>query len=318
MLIPLLGLVYFLAFSPQPVLSVFEFISYSPIQQCGPFNISFSGGVPPPALPLTLTVLPFNLTPLAFTIPQSAWDNSTASGSFATFLPLPEGVSLMASLDDALGNNAALVSEVIQIGTSNKTSCISTAASVTTPPTFRLLNTTVSQCSPISVTRNTSSPDYSISVRVFIPTGLSSWLESTSFYSSQGVDTYTFTMSVARGFEVALLFVDGQGNHQVSNLLSVTGDESTPTKCLENNSTTSTATARASASSLSRYALSSAIPLLRLIRLQVCCNCHCCRVSCHCCHHPRSWHTLYPARTAETCRPRRKHPRHHPKPRPVR
>ena len=316
MLFPLLGLVYFLAFSPQPVHSVFEFISYSPIQQCGPFNVSFSGGIPPPSLPLTLTVFPFNSTPLAFTIPQSAWDNSTASGSYVALLPLPEGVSLMASLDDAMGNNAALASEVIQIGTSHNTSCISTAANATAPPTFRLLNTTVSQCSPFSVTRDTSSPDYSISVRVLIPTGLSSWLQSTSFHSSQGVDTYTFTMSVARGFEVALLFVDGQGNRQVSNLLSVAGDESAPTKCLENNSTTPTA--RASASSLSRYALLFAIPLSRLIRLQVCSNCHCCRVSCHGCRHPRSWHTLYPARTAETCRSQRTPYRHHPKSRPVR
>ena len=301
MLFPLLGLVYFLAFSPQAVLSLFEFISYSSIQQCGPFNISFSGGKTPPALPLTLTVIPFNSTPLALTIPQSAWDNSTASGSYTVFLPLREGVSFIASLDDALGNSAALASDAIQIGSSNDTSCISTATNATTPPIFRLLNTTVSQCSPFSVTRNTSSPDYSISVRVFIPMGLSSWLQSTSFYSSRGVDTYTFIMSVARGFQVALLFVDGQGNRQVSELLPVAGDESTPTKCLE-----ATSTATTSPSSLSRSALSSAIPLLRLIRLQVCSNCHRCHVFCRCCRHPRFWHALYPPRTAEACRERRK------------
>jgi hypothetical protein len=300
MLFPLLGLVYFLAFLPQAALSLFEFISYSSIQQCGPFNISFSGGKSPPALPLTLTVLPFNSTPLALTIPQSAWDNSTASGSYVVFLPLPQGVSFIASLDDALGNSAALASEAIQIGSSNNHSCISTATNATTPPIFRLLNTTVSQCSPFSVTRNTSSPDYSISVRVFVPTGLSYWLQSTSFYSSRDVDTYTFIMSVARGFQVALLFVDGQGNRQVSDLLPVAGDASTPTKCLEATSTTSTAKTRTS--SLSRSAPSSAIPHLRLIRLQVCSNCHRCHVSCHRRRHPRFWHTLYPPRTAETCR----------------
>ncbi|KAF8270828.1 hypothetical protein EI94DRAFT_1698570 [Lactarius quietus] len=253
MLFPLLGLVYFLAFLPQDVLSVFQFISYSSIQQCGSFNVSFSGGIPPSALPLTLTVVPFNSTPLAFTIPQSAWDNSTASGTYVAFLPLREGVSLMASLDDASGNSAALSSEVIQIGTSNNSTCIPAAAKAAAPPTFRLLNNNVSQCSPFNVTHNTTSPDYSISVRAFIPTGLSSWLQNTSLHSSQGVDTYTFIMSIARGFQVALLFVDGQGNRQVSDLLSVTGDESSPTKCLE--ITSSTPTATPSASSLSRPAI---------------------------------------------------------------
>ncbi|KAH9042085.1 hypothetical protein EDB85DRAFT_1917793 [Lactarius pseudohatsudake] len=253
MLFPLLGLVYFLVFSPRAVLSVFQRISYSPIQQCGPFNISFAGGTPPTALPLTLTVLPFNSTPLVFTIPQSAWDTSTASGSYVAFLPFKEGVSLMASLDDASGKSAALTSGVIQIDTSDNTSCISTATNTTTPSTFQLLGGTVSQCSPFSVARISSSLDYPISVRVFVPTGLSSTLQSTSFYSNQGVDIFTFVMNVARGFQVALLFDDGQETPQVSGLLSVAGGASNPTQCLQITSTTSTATA--SASSLSRSAV---------------------------------------------------------------
>lgn len=253
MLFPLLGLVYLLALFPQAVLSDFQSISYSPIQQCGPFNVSFSGGTPPTALPLTLTVLPFNSTPLVFTVPQSAWDNSTASGSYVAFLPLPEGLSLMASLGDALGNSAAPVSEVIRIRSSKNTSCISTAANATAPPTFRLLNTTVSQCSPFSVTRKSASLDYLMSVRALVPTGVSSRLQRASFYSSQGVDTFTFIMNIARGLQVALLFDDGQGNRQVSDLLSVAGENSTPTTCLQISSTTPTATA--SASRLSRSAI---------------------------------------------------------------
>ncbi|KAH9179285.1 hypothetical protein EDB89DRAFT_1878527 [Lactarius sanguifluus] len=253
MLFPLLGLVYFLAFSPRAVLSVFRLISYSPIQQCRPFNISFAGGTPPTALPLTLTVLPFNSTPLVFTIPQSAWDTSTGSGSYVVSLPFKEGVSLIASLDDASGNSAALTSDVIQVHSSDNTSCISTAANTTTPSTFQLLGGTVSQCSPFSVARISSSLDYPISVRVFVPTGLSSTPQSTSFYSNQGVDIFTFVMSVARGLQVALLFDDGQENPQVSGLLSVAGGASNPTQCLQITSTTPTATA--SASSLSRSAV---------------------------------------------------------------
>jgi hypothetical protein len=316
MLFPLLGLVLFLAFSPQAVLSLFQLISYSPIQQCGPFSVFFAEGAPPTA-PLTLTVLPFNSPPLAFTIPQSAWDNSTASGSYVAVLPLPEGVSLMASLDDASGNSAALTSEVIQIGSSDNTSCISTAANASGPSTFLLLNTTVSQCSSFSVSHNSSSPDSPISVRVLIPTGLSSWLQRTSFYSGHGVDTLTFIMSVARGFQIALLFDDGQGNRQVSDLLSVAGGESTPTNCLQIASS-ATPTAAASASSLSKSAPLSAIPHLRLIRLQACSHYHCCHIDRHCCRHHHSWCLLRPSRTTETCHSQKKPYRHHPKPQPVR
>ena len=311
MLFPLLGLVYFLTFSPQAVLSIFQLVSYSPIQQCGPFRVSFAGGTPP-TIPLTLTVLPFNSTPLAFAIPQSAWNNSTASGSYVAFLPLPEGVSLMASLDDSLGNSAALTSGVIQISSSDNTSCISTAAGATGPSTFQLLNTTttISQCSPFSVSHYSYSPDHPISIKVLIPTGLSFWLRRTSFHSGQGADTFTFIMSVARGFQVALLFDDGQGNRQVSDLLSVTGGESTPTSCLQ---IASTSTA-ASAESLSRSTPLSVTPHLRLIRLQVCGHCHFCHVVRRCCRHRHSWGLLRPSRTTKTCRSQKKPYRHHPKP----
>lgn len=223
----------------------------------------------------------------------------------------------MASLDDASGNSAALTSEVIQIGTSDNTSCISTAANATGPSTFRLLNTTISQCSPFSVFHNSSSLDYPISVRVLIPTGLSSWLQRTSFYSGQGVDTFTFIMSVARGFQIALLFDDGQGNRQVSDLLSVAGGESTPTNCLQIASST-TSTAAASASSFSRSAPLSAIPHLRLIRLQVRSHYHCCCIDRHCCRGHYSWRLLRPSRTTETCHSQKNAYRHHPKPQPVR
>jgi hypothetical protein len=230
MLLALLGLVCFLAFAPRAAHSLFELVAYSHIRQCDPFNVSFFGGQPPAALPLTLTVIPFNSTPLTFAIPELAWDNSTLSGSYATLLPLPAGVALMASLDDAAGNSATLVSEIIQIKPSNDTSCISTETAA--PTTFQLLDSTVSQCLPFKVSRNSSSLTKRPYVRVFIPTALSLRLQSVAFYSSQGIDTFTYIMNVARGFQVALLFDDGQGNRQVSDLLSVGGGEFSPSECL--------------------------------------------------------------------------------------
>ena len=252
----------FLAFSPRCVFALFEFVAYSRVQQCGPFNISFSGGQLPAALPLTLTVIPFDSTPLSFTIPESAWDNSTSSGSYVTVLPLPAGVSLMASLDDAAGNDTALTSDVIQVLPSTDTSCIS--ANQTTPAVFQLVDDAVSQCSPFNVSWNASSSDHSLSVRVFIPTSLSLSLQSINFHASQGVDIFTYVMGVASGFQVAMLFDDGQGTRQVSDLISVGGGVSSPSGCLRSISAQSDTATQLGVGGISRSATSAIASFARL------------------------------------------------------
>jgi hypothetical protein len=255
MVFSLLGLLYFLVFAPRSAFSLFEFVTYSRVRQCDNFNVSFSGGKPPAALPLILTILPFNSTALAFVVPNSAWDNSTGSGSFVTLLPLPAGVALLASLDDAAGNNAALISEVIEVQPSANTSCLSSNTAAPTP--FQLVTNEVSQCLPFSVSRNTSesSLNHPISTRGFIPASLSFELEWETYHASQGVDTFTFIMKVAEGLQVALLFDDGQGNRQVSDLLSVQGDGSSPSGCLQPGSAQSTSAAVDNLQRLSRSAI---------------------------------------------------------------
>ena len=238
MLLSLLGLLYFLVLAPRSAFSLFQLVSYSRISQCGNFNVSFSGGSPPAALPLTLTVLPFNSTPLTFPVPNSAWDNSTRSGSFVTHLPLPAGVALLASLDDAKGNSAALISDVIQIQPSTNTSCLS--SNTAAPAPVRLVTTAVSQCLPFSVSRNTSSLNHPILTRGFIPISLSFKLDWATYRASGGVDVFTYIMNVPYGIHAALLFNDGQGNRQVSDLLSVQGDSSSPSGCLQPSSAQST------------------------------------------------------------------------------
>jgi hypothetical protein len=253
MLLPVLGLLYFLVFAPQSAFSLFQFVTYSGVSQCGNFNVSFSGGKRPAALPLTLTVLPFNSTPLAFVVPNSVWDNSTGSGSFVTPLPIPAGVALLASLDDAAGNSAALISEVIQVQPSADASCLS--SNTAAPAPFQLVTGAVSQCLPFSVSRNTSSVNHPISTRGFIPTSLSFKLKWTAYHATQGVDTFTFIMKVAQGLQVALLFDDGQGNRRVSDLLLVQGDRSSPSGCLQPGSAQSTSAAADGSQRLSRSAI---------------------------------------------------------------
>ena len=254
---------FFLAFAPRCVFALFEFFAYSGVHQCGHFNISFSGGQPPAALPLTLTVIPFGSTPLSFTLPESAWDSSTSSGSYVTVLPLPAGISLLASLDDAAGNNAAVSSDVIQVQPSTDTSCIS--ANQTSPAVFQLADDAVSQCSPFNVSRNTSSSDHSISVRVFIPGSLSFSLRWINFHTSQGVDTFTYIIDVASGLRVAMLFDDGQGTRQVSDLISVGGGVSSPSGCLQTSSAQDSTATQAGVGGLSRSAISAIASFARLI-----------------------------------------------------
>jgi hypothetical protein len=253
MLLSLLGLLYFLVFAPRSALSLFELVTYSRVSQCGYFNVSFSGGKPPAALPLTLTILPFNSTPLSFVVPNSAWDNSTGSGSFVTLLPLPAGAALLASLDDAAGRSAALISDVIQVQPSTNTSCLS--SNTAAPALFQLVTGEVSQCLPFSVSRNMSSLNRPILTRGFIPISLSFELEWASYHASQGVDVFTYIMKVAQGLHVALLFDDGQGNRQVSDLLLVQGDGSSPSGCLQPSSAQSTSAASGTSQRLSRSAI---------------------------------------------------------------
>jgi hypothetical protein len=133
-------------------------------------------------------------------------------------------------LDDAAGDSAAYISDILEVMPSPNMSCIS--ANMTTPALFQLVGDAVSQCSPFNVSQNTSSLEPTLSVRGFIPMGLSFDLEGTDFHTSQGVDTFTYIMNVASGLRVALLFDDSQGNRQVSDLLSVGGGVSSPSECL--------------------------------------------------------------------------------------
>jgi hypothetical protein len=62
-------------------------------------------------------------------------------------------------------------------------------------------------------------------------------------------------MKVAQGLQVALLFDDGQGNRQVSDLLTVQGDSSSPSGCLQPSSAQSTSAAADGSQRLSRSAI---------------------------------------------------------------
>jgi len=255
MLVTILVLVGLLALGPQAVLSKFNSISFSTIEQCGSFNVSFSGGKPPATLPLILTVVPFNLVPISITIPASSWNDTTQTGAFVTFLPLSAGTTFVASLDDAAGNGTGLVSDVIKIEPSNNSSCL--PANSTQPSEDYKLEGGLVQCQSFNILYDAGVHPTAPSIRAFTPKGPSFTVHQDLTSSSPGVGTYL--MDAFRGQQVALLYDDGEGTRQVSDLLTVDGDTSSSTSCLPSAQPIGDAEMANSSSSSSRKLSSAAI-----------------------------------------------------------
>ena len=155
-----------LAFGPQVVLS-FNSISFSAVQQCGNFSVQFSGGKLPTSLPLVLTVVPFNLTPISIEISSSSWNSVTLSGAAFTFLPFPADTQFVASLDDSNGIGTGPVSDIIRIDSSGNSSCLSN----NTPPPRYTISDSLSQCEDFYVKYDPTVVDSAPVVRAFVPKG---------------------------------------------------------------------------------------------------------------------------------------------------
>ncbi|KAI0035194.1 hypothetical protein K488DRAFT_43848, partial [Vararia minispora EC-137] len=230
MQVALRALLAALALGPLAVHGLFEHVTFSPIDQCGAFSVDFNGGVAPDALPLQLTIIPFNSAPIAITLPNDAWNATSATGAAITFLPLAANTTFLASLDDANGNPTGVnTSDIIQVQPSNDASCLPSTSQAGTP-----LYTVAParQCELFNVMFNSSSVSTTPSARAFIPLAPSFTLDRKS--SSSG--SATFLMNVTRGTQVALLLNDGAGHNQTSSLFTVFGDTSSQTACLSGGS----------------------------------------------------------------------------------
>ena len=215
------------AFGPPAVLSRFESITFSTVQQCGNFTVLFSGGKPPAALPLSLTVVPFNLTPISIGIADSAWNNTTFKGAAITFLPFPAGTEFVASLDDANGNGAASVSDVIKIEPSADSTCLKNIA---IPAKRYTVDQPLSQCEDFVVTYDPSLVETPPNIRAFSPRESSFAVNETLMQESYPGQTL-YTMDAFRGQQVVLMFSDDAGTREATGLLPVGGDTSSPSGC---------------------------------------------------------------------------------------
>lgn len=243
-----------LAFGPLAAFAHFDSISFSPVQQCGNFTVLFSGGKPPSSLPLTLTVVPFNSTPISIEIPDSDWNTSTVTGAAITFLPFPAGTVFVASLDDANGVGTGLVSDVITVDTSSDTSCLSPDAA--SAPSRYKIDSTLSQCEPFDVQFDTSI-DAPPTIRAFIPKNISTPINQTASHDQPGHASYT--MAIPQGQQAVLVFSDDTGFRQATSLLAIQGSSQNPTSCLPilvTTSSTGAALATQSSPSSSKSSLS--------------------------------------------------------------
>ncbi|KAJ3554857.1 hypothetical protein NM688_g2888 [Phlebia brevispora] len=223
------ALFYILLFGPLVAFARFDTITFSPVQQCGNFTVSFSGGKPPSSLPLTLTVVPLNGTPIAIDIPSTDWNSATVTGAAITFLPFPAGTAFVASLDDANGVGTGPVSAVITVDSSNNSSCLANGASEPAPR--YTLASSLSQCELFDVQWTSSLVDGSPVVRAFVPNNMSMFANLTT---SEGTspDEASYILGVPEGNQVVLTFSDDTGFQQATNLLVIGGNESSPTSCL--------------------------------------------------------------------------------------
>jgi hypothetical protein len=228
MLATTLALSFLLTYGSQDVLA-FDSITFSSIAQCKSFNISFVGDQAPPALPLTLTVVPLNSTNLvSIPIPHEAWNAQTSTGAAITFLPFAAGTQFLASLDDVNGQGTGKVSDIIKIQPSDDSGCLFAGENITDPtPSYTLVGS-LSQCEPFALSFNATSEN-SPTVRVFRPKGPSFFINSTS--ESPGMAT--FVTKVQRGKEIVMLFDDGHSNRQTTELTTVGGDSSSSVDCIQ-------------------------------------------------------------------------------------
>ncbi|KAG6813576.1 hypothetical protein H0H92_009620 [Tricholoma furcatifolium] len=244
-----------LALAPQVVRSLsFNFTFQLPeVEQCEPVSLTFTGNSYGYAntSSVSLTLVPFNSTPISIPIPETAYN---ISGVNVTFFPFADGTPFIALLDDASGENIALVSDIAQVlpSPTANASCLSGTAAVQAS-NYTLDNSTFSQYETFTLKYNHSVISQAPSVRVFIPGGASHFLNLTD---DDKAGTATYLLSVKQGKEVVMVYDGGEGYQESSTLLTgwlfrnsesgqankdvVGGNSSSSDSCLASQSTNST------------------------------------------------------------------------------
>ncbi|KAG6841693.1 hypothetical protein C0991_007963 [Blastosporella zonata] len=233
-----------LALGPQVVLSnyVNSTFELSEVQQCEPVFITFAANYSAYTLnPTSLTLVPFNSTPVSIPISNTPSNISSVS---VTFVPFAAGTPFLASLNDATGESVTQVSDIIQVlpSPTGNVSCLPKNQAATVNY-LTVDNSTFSQCNNFTINYNHTALSRAPSVRLYSPEAPSSLLNLTSDDNTTG--TATYLLSFRQSKEVVLVFNDDLGHKISSAIMTVGGDSSSSEDCLttqniSNGSTTDT------------------------------------------------------------------------------
>jgi len=202
--------------------------SFTSVQQCATLELSFSGLTSPVSgTPSSLTIIPFNAT--AIVVPLN--NPNFTTGIILSPLPFLAGSEFIVSLDDANGNDIINNSDIFPVLPSPKknSSCIPDPDEIA-PKFFTMASPVVYQCQDFTINFNTTVSPQAPSVRLYIPSGPSFTLNTTSVDLANGMATYT--MALPYGLGTVLALDNGEGTTEATPLLLVGGDSSSPKGCL--------------------------------------------------------------------------------------
>ncbi|KLO13972.1 hypothetical protein SCHPADRAFT_889651 [Schizopora paradoxa] len=211
-----------------------------PPSSCDPLNITWTGGT----APFTLIIAPLFEQYYNISIPSSAFDASTQSGSFSTSpLQLDSGKQFVLTLSDASGFGSGGVSDLLTTGSSiTGSQCNTTSPS---PPfTFSFL-TPLQQCSNLVVGDYTGSIQPN-TIRALIPLG-----QVISLTTDPTQNSLSWQANAAAGTKLVFIMTDSTGQAGgASDLETVL--QSNDASCINSSSPHSTASSSTLASSTSQ------------------------------------------------------------------
>ncbi|ODN74563.1 hypothetical protein L202_06929 [Cryptococcus amylolentus CBS 6039] len=213
-----------------PGLSAFSFsFSHGPAS-CGQAVVKWSGG----QSPYSLTIIPAYDYPTTVSIPDSAYDDASGTGSYNWTANYPSGTQFVAMMSDNSGTGTGGVSELFNISSaSSKSSC--DMRSEETDFLFYLNETSLTQCQGVEVYWDDSAVS-PVSIIGAIPGGQVFQLVS----SDEKTTSMVWSTNVQAGTDVIFAAFDSGTHLQggTSDILTIQG--SGDNSCIDDSSPSST------------------------------------------------------------------------------
>lgn len=203
--------------------------SFSAPTSCDNLTISWSGGNGP----FELLITPFFHVPQNISIPDSAHDDSTNSGSFSLQLQIPPGQRFLLTMSDSQGFESGGTSDILTVGSSiSGDNC-----NLTEPaPDFTFqANSALQQCRTFTFSDyyNAAQP---VRILGLIPLGRHFELDPPISSS----DSFDWTANVLDGTSITFIMTDSEGRKGGSSDLRTVGI-SDDSSCIDSSSPSSTA-----------------------------------------------------------------------------